>query len=107
MKLSPNHIFKGTNSDGTTFEVEEWDFATIAGLQAITFFGMLIAGCAFAAIASPILLILSIPVFGTNHGKILNLVAIIVSLLFLNSCSSDGLMVSALNLFCDAPMIKG
>ena len=107
MKFSPNSIFKGKNSDGTTFTAEEWDFEVIANIEVTMFFVSVLFAAAFAAIASPILLILSIPVFGTNHGKILNIIGIAVASLFLYSCSGDGgILISALWFFCDPPMIK-
>jgi len=54
----PKNVFKGVNSDGTTFRVEEWDYGDLATLEVIPAIFMCIFAFAMASIAAPILTIL-------------------------------------------------
>lgn len=54
----PKNVFKGVNSDGSTFRVEEWDYGDLATLEVPQAIFMFIVCLAVASVAAPILTLL-------------------------------------------------
>ncbi len=100
MELTPKNIFKGKNSDGSTFRVEEWDYFTLANLEMIGWICTLIAIALVGAFISPILMILCLFNF-TGRAKLLHLIGIIISAYFLYDCYSGWLGLAILRIFLE------
>ncbi len=105
MRFLPKNVFKGTNSDGSTFTANEWDYNTLANIQGASFLVILIISLLLCSVLSPILLIICIVMY---NGKInaLSLIGALIGLYFLIDCYNDWLAIMALGLFCDANDIK-
>jgi hypothetical protein len=105
MNITPKNILRGRNSDGSTFTIEEWDFATLANLQFASLFVMLIFLMAIASIASPILAVLAIISF-SGKFNLMNLLSIIFGVYFIYDCSQGWMSVLALSLFAKESVIN-
>lgn len=105
MNILPKHILKGTNSNGSTFSVNEWDYSTLANLQGVGFFVALIISLLLCSVASPIILILCVVIYN-GKTNILSLIGALISTYFLIDCYNDWLAIKALGLFCDESEIK-
>jgi hypothetical protein len=62
----PKNVFKGRNSDGSTFRMEEWDFKDLATLELIPTIFMCLFACAAASLAAPVLTTLLLLFVGIN-----------------------------------------
>lgn len=100
MNIFPKNVFRGQNSDGSTFTMAEWDFSTLAQLQGLSFLITLIVSFLAAAVASPILLLVCL--FTLNGQlRMINIVGILISAYFLIDAYNSWLGMSILGLFCD------
>ena len=100
MELTPKNIFKGKNSDGSAFRVEEWDYSTLANLELIGWICTLIVIVLVGACISPILVILSLFNF-TGRAKLLHLIGIIISAYFLFDSYNGWLGLAVLRVFLE------
>ena len=82
MDLIPKSIFKGTNSDGTTFKVNEWSPDSIGNLDMSPIIPMIFFWCCLMAIASPIMLLLSL-IYYRGLPQVSSIVGIVVGGIFL------------------------
>jgi len=82
MDFTPKSIFKGTNSDGTTFKVNEWSPDSIGNLDMSPMIPMLVFWCCLMAVASPIMLLLSL-VYYRGLLQLSSIIGIIVGGIFL------------------------
>ncbi len=98
MNFGPKNIFKGTQSDGKSMRIEEWNYSTLAGSDLIDIFGKIIVGIFVGCITSPILAFKSIIGFDGNL-KVINIIGIILSTFFLYECYSGGIILTAINIF--------
>ena len=62
----PKNVFKGVNSDGSTFRVEEWDYGDLATLELIPAIITFIVCLAVASFAAPILAFLLLAYVGVD-----------------------------------------
>lgn len=85
MDLIPKSIFKGTNSDGTTFKVNEWSPDSVGNLDMSPLLPMIFFWCCFMAIASPIMLLLSL-IYYRGLPQLSSIVGIVVGGIFLCAC---------------------
>lgn len=100
MNIFPKNVFKGKNSDGTTFTVKEWDYMTLMQLEGASFFVTLVTAFILSAFAPPLLLLISI--FTINgRVKVSNIVGIIIGVYFLYDAYHNWLGMASLNLVFD------
>jgi len=91
MELTPRSIFKGKNSDGSTFRAEEWDYGSLATFEVAAMFPSLIVASFFCSIISPIMAIFNL--FTFNGGiKLGSIISVICSSLFLLDASNKSLI---------------
>lgn len=96
----PKNIFKGTNSDGTTFRVEEWDFITLSNMELPRIIVMAIFFLVFSAFASPILTLLFI--FGSVfRAKIFYFISGLVAAFMIYDFTYGIFILEALSMFFD------
>jgi len=62
----PKNVFRGSDSNGTSYNIVEWDFATIATMDMFSMLFTLIVGFAMASIIAPIVLFLLLFNVGAN-----------------------------------------
>ena len=62
----PKNVFRGNDSNGTSYNIVEWDFATIATMDMFSTIFTLIVGFAMASIIAPIVLFLLLFNVGAN-----------------------------------------
>lgn len=105
MNITPKNIYKGRNSDGSTFRVEEWDFATLANLELGGLFIAIIFCMALVSIISPIFAILSIITF-SGRFNLMYVLGILFGTYFLYDCSNGWLGVLCLTFFATEPTIN-
>lgn len=105
MNITPKSIIKGRNSDGTTFRLEEWDFATLSNLEFLHMAILFIVGLALCPLIAPLLTILSIFRFN-GRVKISNIIAIIFGGYFLYDASHGWLMLTAVSFFASESTIN-
>jgi hypothetical protein len=87
-ELIPRSIFKGKNSDGTSFTANEWAPDSIGNLPTgggITTFGLIIL---FMVLISPITLLMSL----SSSNKFINLLGAVVGSYFLIDCYNHWLV---------------
>lgn len=96
----PKSVFKGTNSDGTTFTAREYDFGTFAVLELGSFLGYLLVGGIFCAIISPIMLVMIMLTF-TGRFNFIYLLIFIFSGYFIYDCAQGWLFSAFLNIFIE------
>jgi hypothetical protein len=85
MDLIPKSIFKGKDSDGTTFKVNEWNPDSVGNLDMGPLLPMIFFWCCFMAIASPIMLLLSL-IYYRGLPQASSIVGIVVGGIFLCAC---------------------
>lgn len=85
MDLIPKSIFKGTNSDGTTFKTNEWNPDSVGNLDMSSFLPMVFFWCCLMAIASPIMFLLSL-IYYRGLPQVSSIVGIVVGGIFLYAC---------------------
>jgi hypothetical protein len=96
----PKSVFKGTNSDGSTFIAREYDFETFALFEVGNFFAFLLVGGLFCAILSPIILVMIMLTF-TGRFNFLYLLIYAFSGYFVYDCANGWLFSLFLNIFID------
>jgi hypothetical protein len=102
INFTPRNIFKGKNSNGTSFTVEEWDFGTIANFEIAHLLVMIALGFAIGSVISPILLAISL-IFFKGRAALLHIIGVIFSGYFLIDCYNDWIGIMVVYLFCDEP----
>lgn len=105
MDFGPKNIFKGTNSDGKPFRFEEWDYSTLAGADLLNISSQIFVGIFIGCITSPMLAFKSITGFDGNL-KVINIIGIILSVIFLYQCYSGGIILTALNILLSEGVIN-
>ena len=85
MDLIPKSIFKGKDSNGTTFKVNEWNPDSVGNLDMSPMLPMICFWCCFMAIASPIMLLLSL-IYYRGLPQVSSIVGIVVGSIFLCAC---------------------
>lgn len=105
MNITPKNVFKGTNSDGTTFTVREWDYKTLNNIEGGVFLIGLVAGLVFCSIVSPLLIIVTIKTFKRKLA-LPSIIGLFFSLYFIIDYSHTWLVRLALNIFCDESTVK-
>ncbi len=105
LNITPKNVFKGTNSDGTKFTINEWDFGTLANLNIASLFVTFI-GCVFLCSIAPFIFFI-ICVFTINgRPQILNILGILFSAYFLIDCYKGWIGTLTLNIVCDESQMK-
>jgi len=94
----PKSVFKGTNSDGSTFTAREYDFETFAVLELGNLFIGLLGGGLFCAIMSPIILVMLMLNF-TGRFNVIYLLIYAFSGYFIYDCANGWIFIVFLNLF--------
>ena len=105
LDIFPKNIFKGTNSDGTTFRVEEWDYGTLAQIEFVESFFLLVAGIFIAAFIGPIYCVVAL----LHQNKFRNPFHIVIMLLcgyFVYDAAHGWIGLAALNLFLSEEAIN-
>lgn len=94
--LIPNKFFKGKNADGSKFTAEEWDYADIATLDAMTFVVYLFVGCLFSAIAPVLITAIAILTY-SGRSKMLYIIGILSSGYFLWDANHGWFVIMIVN----------
>jgi hypothetical protein len=97
----PKSVFKGTNSNGTSFVAREYDFETFALFEVGGFISGLLVGGLFCAVASPIILVMLMLNF-TGRFNFVYLLVIAFSSYFIYDCANAWLFSAFLNIFIGA-----
>src|ERR1035438_6864861 len=105
MNITPRSIIKGTNSDGTSYTMEDWDYSTLANLQSVGLFFMLIGAAIFSSIAGPITLVVCILTMN-GRVKLANIFGILATAYFLIDASNCWIMSQLIHFFCDNTQFK-
>jgi hypothetical protein len=105
MNITPKNIYKGRNSDGSTFRMEEWDFATLSNMELGGFAIAFVTCMALISIISPLLTILAVLAF-SGRFNLMNVLAILFGGYFLYDCSHGWLGIVCLNLFASEATIN-
>ena len=105
MNITPRSIFKGKNSDGTTFRAEEWDFNTLAQIEVTGMLVMIGVTLVLSSFLSLFLMIMCIINY-SGGGTFINIIGIIIGTYFLIDCSQGWLTLMALWLFFDERTIN-
>lgn len=95
MNITPRNILKGTNSNGTSFRAEEWDFNTLAQIELTGLIGIILISIVLSSFISAIFLIFCAVKFNST-GNLLNVIGILVSTYFLVDCSHGWVTLWAL-----------
>lgn len=103
--IQPEKIFKGTNSDGTKFTVEQWNYNTFANIQFTWYLLIFVAGLLLCSLASLILAVITIFYF-KKRPILLNVAGILVGIYFWIDYYQTWLVKLALNVFVDDKNIK-
>jgi hypothetical protein len=104
MILTPKNTFKGRNSDGSTFRIQEWDFATLSSLELGGFLVMFIFCMAFISIISPLVTILAILAF-SGRFNFMYIVSILFGGYFIYDCLHGWMGVLCLSFFASESTI--
>lgn len=105
MNFVPKNILKGRTSSGETFTIREWDFATLATLETIGFFWVLIPCLLLSSIAAPILTLFCLLGF-TGRFRMTYILILILASYFLYDCHQGWISLGALNLFFEEKTIN-
>jgi hypothetical protein len=105
MQITPKNVFRGTNSDGTKFSAEEYDFTTFAQLEAAHVIVMLIAGLLFSSIASLIILVVALHAF-TGRVIVPHVLGIVFAAYFLIDAYNGWLTLTVLSMFVSESTIN-
>jgi hypothetical protein len=95
-ELIPRSIFKGKNSDGTLFTVNEWAPNSIGNAPDIAGCSVIIAGCFLTAIIAPITFLSSL--FLNLHRSV-NLIGALFGIYFIVDCYKNWLMFLGIQIF--------
>ena len=96
--FTPNKIFKGTNPDGTKFRIEEWDFADVAFMDAVSFVTILIFGCVFSAFIPLILTAMAIYHYN-GRAKVFYILTMLISAYFIYDATHGWIVTLSLTFF--------
>jgi hypothetical protein len=105
MNITPKNIYKGRNSDGSTFRVEEWDFATLSNMELGSFVITFIVCMALVSIISPILAILGVLAF-SGRFNLMYVLSIIFGAYFWYDCLHGWMGVLCLSFFASESTIN-
>lgn len=103
--LTPNKIFKGRNSDGSKFTMEEWDFGDIVTLDAISFVFYLCLGCVASAFV-PILLTAMAIYHYNGRAKVFYTITALISAYFIYDANHGWLVTMFLTWFFEESTIN-
>ena len=103
--LTPNKIFKGRNPDGSKFRIEEWDFADVATMDAISFVFYLCIGCVASAFV-PILLTAMAIYHYNGRAKIFYVITALISAYFIYDANHGWLVTMFLTWFFEESSIN-
>lgn len=98
--LFPKNVFKGKNSDGSSFTVREYDFETYANLEFMNLLLMLFGGALIYGFISPIYFIFLILSFD-GRFSLLPLVTIILSGFFIIDAKNGWIFTNLISIFFD------
>ena len=104
MNVTPKSVFKGTNSNGSKFRMEEWDFNTLAQIELVSFVCLMLTVLLLSAFLPILLLILTI-IYFNGRFAIANIVGLIGSIYFLYDCSHGWLTLITLTFVFEEPTI--
>lgn len=105
MNITPKSIFKGTNSDGSNFRMEEWDFSTLAQIELVSFIVTMLMVIVLSAFIPITLLVLTV-VFFNGRFALANIVGLIGGIYFLYDCSHGWLTLLTLSMFFEESTIS-
>jgi hypothetical protein len=105
MNITPKNIYKGRNSDGSSFRMEEWDFATLSNIELGSGIIVFIFCMAFISIISPLLTLLTILSF-SGRFNFMYVLSILLGGYFLYDCSHGWLGVLCLSFFASESTIN-
>lgn len=105
MNITPKNIYKGRNSDGSSFRVEEWDFATLSNMELGGSVIVFIFCMALIPIVSPLLTILAILSF-SGRFNLMYVLSILFGSYFLYDCYHGWLGVLCLSFFASESTIS-
>lgn len=104
MNITPKSIFKGTNSDGSNFKMEEWDFGTLAQIELVSFVCTMLMVVMLSAFIPITLLILTI-IFFNGRFALANVVGLIGGIYFLYDCSHGWFVVQILSMIFSESLV--
>ena len=104
MILTPKNTYKGRNSDGSTFRIQEWDFATLSNMELGGYAIVFVFCMAFIPIISPLITILAILGF-SGRFNFMYVLSILFGGYFLYDCSHGWMGVLCLSFFASEPTI--
>jgi hypothetical protein len=96
IELIPRSIFKGKNSDGTSFTVNEWAPNSIGNAPDMTGCTVIIAGCFLTAIIAPITFLSSLFL---NLHRSANLIGALFGIYFIVDCYKNWLVFLGIQIF--------
>jgi len=105
MNILPRNIYKGRNSDGSSFRVEEWDYETLIGLELPGQIFVFILCLIIIPFVAPLFTILAILSF-SGRFNLLYIPSLIFGGYFLYDCSIGYFSVLSLSFFIDEAIIN-
>lgn len=105
MDFQPKSIFKGRDSKGSSYRMEEWDYNTLAGPELTSIFMNLVMGVFIGWLLSPIFAIFTILSFN-GRTSILNILGIFVGGYFLYDCYHGWLCLALTKIFLSEAIIN-
>ena len=103
--LVPNKFFKGRNSDGSKFTMEEWDYGDIATLDAISFVFYLCIGCVASSFLPIILTAMAIYNYN-GRAKVFYVLTAVISAYFIYDANHGWLVTMFLTWFFEESTIN-
>jgi len=103
--LVPNKFFKGHNSDGSKFTMEEWDYGDIATLDAMSFVFWMAVGCLASAFVPLILTAMAIYHYN-GRAKVFYFFTALVSAYFIYDANHGWLVTMILTWFFEESSIN-
>jgi hypothetical protein len=103
--LTPNKIFKGRNPDGSKFRIEEWDFADVATMDAISFVFYLCLGCVASAFIPIVLTVMAIYNYN-GRAKVFYVITALISAYFIYDANHGWLVTMFLTWFFEESTIN-
>jgi hypothetical protein len=104
MNITPKNTYKGRNSDGSTFRIQEWDFATLSNMELSGYAIVFVFCMALIPIISPLITILAILGF-SGRFNFMYVLSILFGGYFLYDCSHGWMGVLCLSFFASEPTI--
>ena len=103
--LVPNKFFKGHNSDGSKFTMEEWDYGDIATLDAMSFVFYLCLGCVASSFLPIILTAMAIYHYN-GRAKVFYVLTALISAYFIYDANHGWLVTMFLSWFFEESTIN-